>query len=135
MDTKILLTLIKVILKCAQSGVKNNMNTKETIIKEVKETWSGLDRNGTASALYQVIDGEGDRYSTKNGAYYSAYLGKKLKLQWNTSPSKKLNPKTGEPYINKNLVEGSTAFGKGNEQLDRIEKNIKEIRNFLLPPL
>ncbi|MGB8006424.1 MAG: hypothetical protein WCF48_04790 [Terriglobales bacterium] len=107
------------------------MNTKDTIISEVKETWSGIDRDGKASALYQVIDQDGDRYSTKNGALYSARIGQPVTLTWTESESKKVSPKTNKPYINRNLVEGRAGATAPTITLQDLDKRLKRVEAFM----
>lgn len=84
--------------------------TKQTIITSVNEVWR--DPVDPRNTLSTVIDEDNVYYSTSNGAYYSTLIGQPIVLKWNEEAGKKINPKTGKPYINKNLYEGPTQLPK-----------------------
>jgi hypothetical protein len=109
------------------------MNQIQITVKEVKEVTHGV-KNEQPWTLYNVIDTNGKRYGTFNEKYLDS-VGKTIGITVEEKPSTKLNPKTGKPYINLNIIEPKKQpTGMSNDiieklfaKLDRIEMKIDNL--------
>lgn len=129
------------------------IQTKETTIKEVKEVKSGVGKNG-AWTLYSVIDQDGQRYGTFQAEPWKTFMtkGEKCTITFEEQPGDKIDPKTGNPYVNRNIVDPQkkekatggwspdivekvfvglrSIFGQGkdlNDKLDLVLKKLSEL--------
>ena len=80
------------------------MNTITTTVKSVNIVKTGVDKNGHPWTLLNVIAEDGKRYSTFDEEFMKA-AGKTITFTYEEKPSDKVNPNTGKPYLNRNIVD------------------------------
>lgn len=71
-------------------------------------------KDGRNWTLYHVTDPKGLRYGTFNPKYVGM-VGMEVDVEVEEKSSDKVNPKTGQPYINRNIIEpkGNNASNAG----------------------
>lgn len=103
-------------------------------IASVQPVKSGI-KDGRKWTLYHVVDPQGTRYATFNEKYVGM-VGQEVDVQIEERASDKVNPQTGQPYINRTILEqrrspshsGSAAFEKrAIELLEGINKKLDNL--------
>ncbi len=103
-------------------------------ISSCTEFKRGKKKDGTDWVLYYVKDPKNVQYSTFEEKY-AAMVGQEVEVEIEEKPSDKVNPNTGKPYINRNILEaGKKKGGNDKEQLDRIERKVDEILASMFAP-
>ena len=91
-------------------------------------------KNGKNWTLYTILDPKGVRYSTFE-AKYVGMVGQDIEVDVQESPSKTVNPKTGEPYTNRTIVEpkiqGNQGMGFVLTELKRLGGKIDELHRMV----
>lgn len=94
---------------------------KQIIVSKVEQIKSGI-TNGRAWILYRVTDQNGLTYSTFD-ATFNGKMGQTVFIDVEEVPGNKINPKTGQPYINRRIVPEK----KANPDIQRLEEKIDKI--------